>query len=53
MQIEEIKTAEQWSWLEDGGLKRMTETLIMAAQEQAIRTNIIEAKIDRSQTDNK
>ena len=39
--------------MEDGGLKRETEILIMTAQEQAIRSNVIKAKIDRSQTDSK
>ena len=29
-----------WRWLRKGCLKRATEALIMAAQEQAIRTNI-------------
>ena len=48
-----MKTAEQWSWLEDEGVKRETEALIMAVQQQAIRTNIVKAKMDRSQTDSK
>ena len=30
-------------------LKKTTEALIMAAQEQAIRTNTIKAKIDKTQ----
>ena len=28
-------------------MKRETETLIMAAQEQAIRTNLVKAKMER------
>ena len=35
------------------GLKRETESLIIAAQEQAIRTNLIKAKIDKSQHESK
>ena len=34
-------------------LKRETESLIIAAPEQAIRTNLIKAKIDQTQTDSK
>ena len=30
-------------------IKRETETLILAAQEQSLHTNAIKAKIDRSQ----
>ena len=36
-------------WLGDASIKRETETLILAAQEQSLRTNAIKAKIDRSQ----
>ena len=37
----------------DGSLKRETETLVMAAKEQAQRTNLVKAKIDKSQEDSK
>ena len=40
---------KRWTWLRDGSIKRKTETLILAAQEQSLRTNAIKAKIDRSQ----
>ena len=40
---------DQWGWLRKGCLKRATEDLIMVAQEQAIRTNNITAKIDKTQ----
>ena len=36
-----------------GTLKRETKSLIMAAQEQAIRTNLIKAKIDKTQQESK
>ena len=35
----------------DGGLKREIESLIVAAQNQSIRTNLVKAKIDKSQGD--
>lgn len=36
-------------WIKDGTIKRTTESLIFAAQEQAIRTNYIKSKIDKTQ----
>ena len=47
-QTEEVSSNE-WEWLKDGSLKRETESLIFAAQEQAIRTNYIKCKIDKTQ----
>uniref|UniRef100_A0A803TQZ4 Transmembrane protein 45B n=1 Tax=Anolis carolinensis TaxID=28377 RepID=A0A803TQZ4_ANOCA len=41
-----------WLWLTNGTLKE-TEGLILAAQEQAIRTNAIKAKIEKSADDPK
>ena len=32
---------DRWNWLKNTGIKRGTESMIMAAQEQAIRTNVI------------
>ena len=45
-QIEEVLREEKCLWLRDVSIKRETESLIMAAQEQAIRTNTIKTKID-------
>ena len=42
---------ETWTWLKEGKLKRETEALIVAAQDQAIRTNYVKANIDKSQVD--
>ena len=39
------------SWLQNGGLKRKTESLIVAAQNQSIRKNLVKAKTDKSQGD--
>ena len=48
-QTEGVASNDMWEWLSKGGIKRETETLILAAQEQAIRTNQIKAKIDKTQ----
>ena len=52
-QIEEFAGEEKWVWLRNRSIKRETESLIMAAQEQAIRTNTIKAKIDKTQAESK
>ena len=36
-----------WSWLKNGELKEETEGFLIAAQDQALRTNAIKAKIDK------
>ena len=44
------RSSEQsWVWLQNRDLKRKTESLIVAAQNQSIRTNLVKAKIDKSQ----
>ena len=52
-QTEELADKNQWSWLTDRTLKRETEPLIMTAQEQALRTNLVKATIDKSQEGSK
>ena len=52
-QTAEIAHVKTWSWLRRGNLKRETESLITAAQDNAIRTNYIKAKIDRTQQNSK
>ena len=37
--------------LQNGDLKRETESLIVAAQNQSVRTNLVKARIDKSQGD--
>ena len=42
---------QSWAWLQNRDLKRETESLIVAAQNRSIRTNLVKAKIDKSQGD--
>ena len=48
-QNEEVMSGQSWTWIQNGDLKRETESLIVAAQNQSIRTNLVKAKIDKSQ----
>ena len=37
-----------WTWLRKGNLKRETESLLRAAQVNAIKTNYVKARIDKT-----
>ena len=50
-QTKEVRSDQCWAWLQNGDLKRETESLIVAAQNQSIRTNLVKAKTDKSQGD--
>ena len=50
IQTKEIRSEESWMWLQRGTLKRETESLITAAQEQDLRTNYRRAKIEKDGT---
>ena len=50
-QTKEVKSDQCWAWFQNGDLKRETESLLVAAQNQSIRTNLVKAKIDKSQGD--
>ena len=50
-QSKKIRSDQCWAWLLNGDLKRETESLIVAAQNQSIRTNLVKARIDKSQGD--
>ena len=39
---------ETWHWLRKAALKVETEAMLYAAQEQAIRTNYVKHKIDKT-----
>ena len=44
----EILHKKIWIYLRNGNLKRETESLLMAAQNNAIRTSYVKAKIDKT-----
>ena len=50
-QTKNVRSGQCWAWLQNGDLKRETESLIVAAQNQSIRTNLVKARIDKSQGD--
>mgnify|MGYP001794065188 FL=1 len=52
-QTKEHTAAETWKWMTRGSLKRETESLIVAAQDQALRTNYRKARIEKSSNDAK
>ena len=51
--INNISHQKTWTWLRKGNLKRETKSLLIAALDNAIRTNHIKARIDRTQQNNK
>ena len=51
--INNISHEKTWIWLRRGNLKRETESLLIVAQDNAIRTNHIKARIDKTQQNSK
>ena len=51
--INNISHDKTCTWLRKGNFKRETESLLMAAQNSAIRTNHIKARIDKTQQNSK
>ena len=51
--INNISHQKTWTWQRKGNLKRETESLLIAAQNNAIRINHIKAKIDKTQQNSK
>ena len=47
--INNISHDKTWTWLRKGNLNREMESLLMGAQNSAIRTNHIKARIDKTQ----
>ena len=45
-QTREVASEGSWQWLTRGELKKETEGMLMAAQEQALRTRYIQNKVD-------
>ena len=46
-----VRSDQCWAWLQNGDLKLETESLIVAAQDESIRTNLVKGTIDKSQGD--
>ena len=51
--LRRLQERKGWKWLKNSDMKRETDTLILAAQEQAIRINVIKAKIEKTYEDSK
>ena len=51
--INNISHYKTWTWLGKGNFKRETESLLIAAQDNAVRTNHIKARIDKTQQNSK
>ena len=49
----DILNEKTWMWLRKRNFKRKTESLLTAAQNNAIRTNHIKARIDKTQQNSK
>ena len=47
MKADEVRSQETWNLLNTGLLKKETEGLLMAPQDQALRTNSIKMKVDK------
>ena len=45
---DDVEKQKSWEWITKADLKATTEALILAAQEQAIRTNYVKFHIDRT-----
>ena len=52
-QTSKIALEKTWTWLRNGDFNKGGESLLIAAQNNAIRTNYIKAKIDNTQQNNK
>ena len=50
-QTKKVRSGQCWAWLQNGDLKWETKSLIVAAQNQSIRTNLVKVRIDKSQGD--
>ena len=50
-QAKEVRSDQCCAWLQNGDLKWETKNLIVAAENQIIRTNLVKARIDKSRRD--
>ena len=51
--INKISHDKTWTWLRKGNFKRETESLLIAAQYSALKTNHIKVRIDKTQQKSK
>ena len=51
--LNDISHDKTWTWLRKGNFKRETESLLIAAQDKAVRTNHIKVRIDKTQQNSK
>ena len=51
--INNISHEKTWTWLRKGNIRRQTEYFLIAAQNNAIKTNHIKARIDKTQQNSK
>ena len=51
--INNISHDKTWTWLRKGNFKRETESLLIAVQDSALRTNHTKARIDKTQQNSK
>ena len=51
--LNNISLEKTWTWLRKGNFQRETESLVIAAQNNAIRTNHIKVRIERTQQNSK
>ena len=51
--INNISHDKTWTWLRKGNFKRETESLLISAQDNTVRTNHIKARIDKTQQNSK
>ena len=51
--INNISYEKTWTWLRKGNFKREKESLLIAAQNNAVRTNHIKVRIDKTQQNSK
>ena len=51
--INNISPQKTWTWLRKGNIERETESLLIAAQDNAIKTNPAKARIDKTQQNSK
>ena len=47
-QTKKVRSDQRWTWLQNGDLKGKRRSLIVAAQNQNIRTNLVKVKIAKS-----